>query len=737
MSHPFLGPAIGVAQELISQWGEAFASAAIQPPGLKTDKRAALLDTAENYTWVTDARRRMPSQPEDDAQACVVPVDNPREFPVPISDSAIWLRWLAAHACSLYDRLDAPSWVIGTRTDERLVPARLRAWASCVAPQGGDGTFEQYLRWNDLDFTAIHDALALACFQEDVPLPAWCKTLGEAAFGGSFVPLAGVCDPERPLPFETLLLPFVHLSLRRVHEAANTAYSKLVPGAQADLARSLLERLVLTAKDALYLEFYCYRASDFAPLAPYLYREPDALYSQFIAHMQASGLIAFYEKYPALARLLAVLTDLGTETAIEFLCRLEADLLEIGRLWGIEQPGPVVSLRDKISDPHRGGRQTIEVTFVCGLHLVYKPRDMGMEAAYNGLVTWLNDHGSPVALRPLRVLNLGTHGWVEFATHDACVDQSAVERYYRRAGALACLVYCLRGSDCHVENIVAAGEYPILVDCETLVEPWPRALDTGGNRDRRQVLVSRLMRESVLMGGLLPNPTDSIAMEGLGEIWGLGGGDSTASVPRQHWVNVNSDYMMIVSKQEQPPSWCNVPHVDGVRAHVGAHLESLVAGFQAMYRFMVARQPVLLGDGGPLAPFRGRFVRFMFRATRIYTRLYGETLQPAALRDGVAQSLKVEQLAQAFWGADQRPLSWPLLACERRALLQGDVPYFGGRTDDTSLLLEDGSSIEGYFAEPSYQAVLRKLRQLSEADLAFQVELMRSALSQQWSAATG
>ena len=64
------------------------------------------------------------------------------------------------------------------------------------------------------------------------------------------------------------------------------------------------------------------------------------------------------------------------------------------------------------------------------------------------------------------------------------------------------------------------------------------------------------------------------------------------------------------------------------------------------------------------------------------------------------------------------------------------MPYFGGRTDDTSLLLENGSSIEGYFAEPSYQAVLRKLRQLSEADLAFQVDLMRSALSQQWSAAT-
>ena len=114
----------------------------------------------------------------------------------------------------------------------------------------------------------------------------------------------------------------------------------------------------------------------------------------------------------------------------------------------------------------------------------------------------------------------------------------------------------------------------------------------------------------------------------------------------------------------------------------------------------------------------------MFRATRIYTRLYEDASGAAALRDGLCQSLSVDQLAQAFLCAGEaRPASWALLAIERRSLLRGDVPYFGGHTDDTSLLLEDGTSIAGYFAEPSYQAVLKKLSQLNEADLAFQIEL--------------
>ena len=94
MSHPFLGATGNVARDLIGQWQEAVASAAVQlsDPAVSA---WALLDTAENYTWVADARRRMPSRPEDDAQACVVPVDNPCDIPDPISDSS----HLVAMAC--------------------------------------------------------------------------------------------------------------------------------------------------------------------------------------------------------------------------------------------------------------------------------------------------------------------------------------------------------------------------------------------------------------------------------------------------------------------------------------------------------------------------------------------------------------------------------------------------------------------------------------------------------------
>ena len=71
-----------------------------------------------------------------------------------------------------------------------------------------------------LDEPAARRAVGPVQLGEDAPLPAWAATLGEALFTPCYDALPGVCDPEHPIPFETLLLPFLHIYLRRVEDAA-------------------------------------------------------------------------------------------------------------------------------------------------------------------------------------------------------------------------------------------------------------------------------------------------------------------------------------------------------------------------------------------------------------------------------------------------------------------------------------------------------------------------------------
>ena len=269
------------------------------------------------------------------------------------------------------------------------------------------------------------------------------------------------------------------------------------------------------------------------------------------------------------------------------------------------------------------------LTFANGLRLIYKPRDVGSDFAYNTFLAWLNDRGAPAALRPLRVLDFGTHGWIEHVSADSCGDHAAVERYYRRAGALLCLVYLLQGADCHAGNVFAAGEQPVLVDCETLLCPQPRL--GAAQDDRWRARADRLIDDSVLSSSLLPGLG---AGAGEGEIHppcGLCDASEERPEHRVRWKWINTDRMMAVSELDQPQPGHNVPRLADMPARLGDHIEPLVAGFAATYRFLMAQRTVLLADDTPLAAFRGRYVRFLLRGTRAYSAILQEAARPRCL----------------------------------------------------------------------------------------------------------
>ena len=109
----------------------------------------------------------------------------------------------------------------------------------------------------------------------------------------------------------------------------------------------------------------------------------------------------------------------------------------------------------------------------------------------------LNEQGAPLPFKVLKVLDRSTHGWVEFVEHLPCRDRDEARRYYERAGMLLSLFYVLEGTDCHHQNIIASGEYPVLIDAETLMHhraprgsPRERKRSDGGLRAARPLRVA-------------------------------------------------------------------------------------------------------------------------------------------------------------------------------------------------------------------------------------------------------
>src|SRR3979490_747819 len=50
----------------------------------------------------------------------------------------------------------------------------------------------------------------------------------------------------------------------------------------------------------------------------------------------------------------------------------------------------------------------------------------------------------------------------------SCENEAAVRRFYERVGGMIAAAYLLKAVDCHRENVIAAGEYPVLVDVDAL-----------------------------------------------------------------------------------------------------------------------------------------------------------------------------------------------------------------------------------------------------------------------------
>ncbi len=649
------------------------------------------------------------------------------------------LLQIAQQASTLAERLERGSVPPGDEGDPVVVQRRLDEW--CRAAAKGDwDTFRKRLAWDGLGPDMVRAALGPQPLRAGEPLPAWADTLRQAltlAAGneaGASAP-RGECfrDPEQPLPFEELLVPFVLVARRRLAAQAGAGRGLLSEAAHAALERSLLQVLTSYAAPSLHLEFSLVRAREQSSLDRVLTFEHDddnrALYDGFVRRMRRGGLLAFFREYAVLARLLATITDRWAEANAELLGRLEADLPELQRVFGGDQElGPVTAVRPALSDPHRGRRSVVALAFASGRELVYKPKDLGIEAAYHRLLAWLNERGAPLAFRVLAVLNRSTHGWVEFVEQRPCGDTEEAHRYYRRAGMLLCLAYALEATDCHMDNLIASGEHPVLVDLETLAHHRVRQEDPGDGA-RAEILAHEQLAYSVLRTGLLPvwqlgnGGRVAYDVSGLG---GLGEQETPFRVPR--WERVNTDRMALAYEPGRTRPRANVPLLDDVPVCLDEHADELVDGFRQMYRFLVACRAALLAPDSPLHGLAHQQVRFVHRPSRVYALLFAKLLDPRYLRDGADRSIQLELLSRAVVPSEERPRWWPLVAAEQRALEHADIPFFTAPTSSDGLEVLPGRTIEACFAEPSFDLVLARLTALDEEDLERQVAFTEGVL---------
>lgn len=431
--------------------------------------------------------------------------------------------------------------------------------------------------------------------------------------------------------------------------------------------------------------------------------------------------LAILQEYPVLARQIVTFLDRWVESSRELLEHLCAEAPALRETFSPERdPGRLTALDGGAGDPHRGGRSVLIATFASGLRLVYKPRPLAVDVHFQELLVWVDQRSGLPPFRPLRLLDRGDHGWVEFVEAEPCVSEAEVWRFHLRLGGLLALFYALEATDVHFENLIASGEHPVPIDLECLFHP--RIRPVTAQPDLR--IVNQVLPSSVVGVGLLPFRIEAGEdYEGF-DISGLAAVEGEMSPQRVlQWEKPATDEMVAVRRRVPLSGGSNRPRLGDREVDTLDYAESLVEGFTTMYRALTRHRNEL---SDLLDLFASDPVRTVLRATRGYHLLWFESFHPDMLRDALDRDLFLDHL---WVDMDEHPHLVRPLPFERRDLLDGDIPAFGSRPGSVDLWAPRGERLPGYFEEPSLAAVRRKLENLGEEDLRFQTWLVRTSVA--------
>ncbi len=501
------------------------------------------------------------------------------------------------------------------------------------------------------------------------------------------------------------------LSLRREIAGPFVLDDRFEDALVMNVARQLLQMLIPT----LVLELNVARLQGLLEGETHEQR-----FNSFVTRLRQPDIaLALLREYPTLARQVVICLDHWVTFSHEFLRHLAEDWSDLCTYFCAgEDPGRLVSLDDSKGDQHRDGRSVLIATFSSGFRIVYKPRPLAVAMHFQELLNWLNDRGAEPPLRTIKILDRGAYGWVEFISPQCCASDDEVRRFYARQGEYLALLYALEATDFHNENLIAAGEHPILVDLETLFQPCIR--------DRDQT-INRVYRDSVLRAGLLPQrlfasaQSDGIDLSGLGAAAG-----QTLPYPVLHFEAPATDEMRLIQKDGESAGCGNQPTLDGVKVDILDYVEAITIGFATLYQLLQQHREELLSADGPLARFARDTVRVVLRPTLTYGLLLRSSFHPDVLRDAVDRDMMFGSL----WGDTQgsRHLE-QIFPSEMNDLHNHDIPLFTTCPGSHDLLTSSGQTIAGFFPETGMSLVHRRLRHLGESDYLRQLWFIRASLA--------
>ncbi|MGW7106290.1 type 2 lanthipeptide synthetase LanM [Streptomyces xanthophaeus] len=428
-----------------------------------------------------------------------------------------------------------------------------------------------------------------------------------------------------------------------------------------------------------------------------------------------AGHDALLAAYPHLFHLVDCRVEASARYVLGLLGEVAAHHTRLSALLPGGGPAPEVerfSLGE--GDTHNGGKSVAQVVFTDGSRVLYKPHPIDAEAGYSSFVSWMNERLG-TDLPTVAVVPTAHGGFVEFIpTQEYAGEQ---KDYFARIGTVAGILFLLKATDIHFENVVSCAAGPVVIDTETLLSPRlraPEAYDDGAASS----LGALALRESIIGSGLLPLVVragdDDHGMD-IGAI----GYDTGQRAPYKSLSlqNGGRDDMFIgMVTTETTAANANLAVQRATQLAVTAQRDVIKAEFRRVLEYAAARPDEVVGA---VEEFLGDVeFRHVNQATIFYTQLLRMATHPSAMADPLVRAAVLNRVVL-------RTDDCPDIADEEvRQMAEGDVPYFSYSARGSALYAHGRVVRADALAEPPLETVRARIHGLDEDVIARELRLI-------------
>ena len=394
------------------------------------------------------------------------------------------------------------------------------------------------------------------------------------------------------------------------------------------------------------------------------------------------------KKYPIMTELLIRKIRDYINYVDEILQHFYQDRETISKEFHIEQNTmEITKISFNQDEEHFPGRMVAQVSLKGGEIIYYKPHSLLLTEQYQKIENWLWEKMGLEKSRHL-VTSRDDYGWEQEVTEAECKCAKEIKEFYYRCGAECCLTYVLGMTDIHMDNVIAHGKYPVIIDTEFMFD---RRIEVGiQGKNLQQNLMDTVMHTGFVPNGMGTMHVNVSVLNTCDE--------QRLPVKMPMVINKGTSEMDISYHYPTLSHKKNMPIYEGKHISFENYMDEFMNGFRRAYDCVKADSEVLTGMCQPIMKKK---VSYLFRNTQEYYMYITSFNFPELMRNQAKRQLSLWHMNKGLHTAQKVGIDL-VKSMQSKHCLAGMTHGYSGMAVAMALL-------ESYTGEEKYKEIVLEL----------------------------